>query len=305
MSMPQVYILLLNWNSYADTAKCLRSLKKIDFKNFKVIVVDNGSKDKSAERVEKEFNDIILIKNNKNLGFAEGNNIAIRYALKEGADYVYLLNNDTEVEKNVLNELVKVAESDEKIGMVGSKIYFMDKPDIISYAGGVMNLPLGWSHHIGNGEKDRSQYDQKREVGFITACSLLVKKSVIDKIGLMDAGYFAYAEEADWEIRARQAGFKLVYTPKAVIWHKFAGTTGGPSALTEYYDTRNGLYLFTKYNRGLYKIFASLLFLARKKYQILRMIIRNEKQIIKRARGILLGIKDYMKHRRGECSYEL
>src|SRR3989339_346256 len=123
MNKPLVYILILNWNGKEDTLECLSSLKKIDYPNYKTIVIDNGSTDDSVKIINKKYPKIKIIENKKNLGYAEGNNVGIRYALKNKADYVLILNNDTIVDKKFLTELVKVGESNEKVGIVGPNVY--------------------------------------------------------------------------------------------------------------------------------------------------------------------------------------
>ncbi|MCK4734304.1 MAG: glycosyltransferase family 2 protein, partial [Methanophagales archaeon] len=193
---------------------------------------------------EKEIADlpsnkkIILIKNEKNYGFAEGNNIAMRYALKVlSPDYVLLLNNDTVVDRNILEELVKVAEPDPKIGIVGSKNYYYDQPNVIQLAGGIVDYNLAKARCIGAGSVDDGQYNKIREVDFVDGSALLMKKEVVDKVGMLDPDYFAYWDDPDLCVRANRGSYKTVYVPKARMWHKVSGTAGSMSPFFVYYTT--------------------------------------------------------------------
>lgn len=248
---PKVFVIILNWNGYEVTKECLESLRSIDYPNFEIIVVDNGSSDSSPERFRKNFPDLELIRNPKNLGFTGGNNVGIRRALEHGAVYVLLLNNDTVVAPTFLSELIRVAESDERIGILNPKIYYFDNPRTIWYAGGTFNRWRGFARHVGHRTKDVSRYDEIREVTFITGCAYLIKSSVIREIGLLDDLFFYTCEDTDWSIRALQAGFKAVYVPSAVIWHKESYDTkrnvGKP--FRDFYNIRNSILLARKHAR--------------------------------------------------------
>ncbi|MBU1298073.1 MAG: glycosyltransferase family 2 protein [Bacteroidetes bacterium] len=227
MTGPLVYIIVLSWNGKADTLECLSSLKELVYPNYRVLVVDNASSDGSAEEVKSQFPDVELIVNKENLRFAGGNNVGIEYAVSKNADYILLINNDTIVDNNFLSELVRTAESDNEIGMVGPKIYYYSEPNRIWYAGGKIELWKGWLSHIGVRELDNGQYNQTKETDFISGCCLLVKSEVIKKVGLLDTAYYIYGEDVDWCVRASRAGYRLMYEPKAIIWHKLSVSTGG------------------------------------------------------------------------------
>lgn len=228
MGYSKVSIIILNWNGKDDTVECLESLKKITYPNYNVVVVDNNSKGDDVKVLREMFGEFIqIIENNKNYEFAEGNNIGIRYALTKGTDYILLLNNDTIVDPEFLSEMVKIAEDDSEIGIVGPKIYFYDKPDHIWFAGGNINMWRCKTWHADQGEIDNEQYDSLQEVDYITGCALLVKREVIETIGLLDPDYLSYYEDTDWCVRAKQRGYKIVYVPKAKLWHKGGSSTGG------------------------------------------------------------------------------
>lgn len=242
--MPKVAIIIVNWNGLKDTHECLDTVRKISYSNYEIIVVDNGSEKYDADILEKMFGtEIIIIRSRENLGFAGGNNLGIRCALDRGAEYVLLLNNDTVVDKNFLSEMVNVAGSDKNIGMVGAKIFFYSELNRIWFAGGKINRLLTKGEMVGYNQIDKGQYDTIRETDFITGCCLLVKKEVIEKIGLLPEEYFLYFEDTDWCLNARRNGYKCVYAPKAEIWHKASVGLGLGSPTYIYYNIRNGLLL--------------------------------------------------------------
>ena len=190
---------------------------------------------------------LIIIKNEKNYGFAEGNNIGMRYALKAfSPDYILLLNNDTVVDKVFLEELVKVAESDDKIGIVGSKIYYYDyngRTDVINFAGGKLVFWKGKSYNIGVNQIDEGQYNKLTKVDYVQGSCILVRTKMINDVGMLDRSYFAYWEENDWCYRANKAGFAVFYAPKTKIWHKIAKSN--KNSKNEYFIARNR-FLFMK-----------------------------------------------------------
>lgn len=191
MRTQKVFIIVLNWNGYEVTRDCLESLQKVAYANFKVIVVDNGSIDSSPERLRKEFRGLTVIENRKNLGFTGGNNVGIRYALEHGTDYILLLNNDTVVAPTFLSELVGVAESDERIGILNPKIYYFDLPETIWYAGGTFSMLRGFARHIGHRQVDKPRYNKRREVTFVSGCAFFVKAGVVRQVGLLDEHFSA------------------------------------------------------------------------------------------------------------------
>lgn len=224
---PLVYIIVLTWNGKNDTIECLKSLQRLSYPNARILVVDNASEDGTVEAIRKVYPHVEVIVNQENLRFAGGNNVGMNYALERGAQYVALLNNDTVVDHEFLAQLIRAAEQDTQAGMVGPKIYYYNNLRQIWFAGGKISWWKGWISHVGIRERDRGQYDTVQEVDYITACCILVKREVIEKIGLLDERYFIYGEDADWCIRATRAGYKLLYIPSSVIWHKISVSAGG------------------------------------------------------------------------------
>ena len=179
--MKKVAILLINFRTVEFTEQCISSLKKISYHSSKIYVLDNGSQDNSSKKL-KRIKGINLSISNTNLGFAEGNNILIRKAIKDGADYVILLNNDTVVKEDFISELLTVAESSSDIGIVGPKIYYFEPKNKIWFAGGRINFFIGDARHIGVNQIDNNLFTSVKEVDYITGCAMLVKREVIDKI---------------------------------------------------------------------------------------------------------------------------
>ncbi|WP_298267865.1 glycosyltransferase family 2 protein [Geobacter sp.] len=255
-----VYIIVVNWNNWKDTVECVESCRRLAYPEVRLLVVDNGSTDDSVEKLRRRFPDLELILTGMNLGFAGGNNVGIRYALEHGADYIWLLNNDAIVDPNALTALVCVAEENELVGMVGSKIPFFEKPHLLWYAGAVLDTEKPYrSGHRGLGEEDRGQYDVPEQTGYVTGCSLLVRRQVVEEIGLLDEGLFLYFEDSDWCARARRAGWKLFYAPQSVVLHKVSSSIGGAgSPFMRYYLARNLLYFVAKNYPG--TLFRTVLF---------------------------------------------
>lgn len=227
MPQPRVAIIVVNWNRRDDTLECLDSLTKVHYSNYRVIMVDNGSTDGSAEAVRQRFQNVVIIEAGENLRFAGGNNLGLKDVLAEGDDYCLLLNNDTTVHPDFLNHLVAAAQTDERIGLVGPKILYHHRPDVIWFAGGVLKPAWGYVRHYGLRQLDDGRFDERLTVSFLTGCCLLIRREVLEKIGLLDEGFYLYSEDADFCLRAVKAGYKLIYEPEARIYHKVSQSTGG------------------------------------------------------------------------------
>jgi GT2 family glycosyltransferase len=245
-----VYIVLLNWNGWRDTIECVESCRRLDYCYFRVLIVDNGSTDGSESILCERFPELDFIQAGANLGFAGGNNLGIRYALERGADFVWLLNNDTTVAPEALSELVRVASSDERAGIVGSKLYYYDQPTIIAFAGGEWKQTPLYPRHRGMDEEDRGQYGSVAEVDFITGCSLLIKAAVIQDIGEMQDSYFLYWEDIDWNATADEHGWKIMFAPASHVWHKVSATTDTLPGIKDYYGVRNRLLFLKRHKKA-------------------------------------------------------
>jgi hypothetical protein len=216
MQKIMVSIIILNVNEKDFILPCLNSIKSMNFPyKYEIIVVDNGSTDNSQEFIKKNFPYVKLIENKENLGYAEGNNIGAKVAKGK---YLVLLNNDTQVTKNWLSNLLKVAESDEKIGICAPKQLMGDKKTIL-YGGGAINY-IGLSYSINMYKKDFKETETK-ETAFASGAALFIRKDIVDKIGLFDKDYFIYHEDVDLSWRVRLAGYKVMYVPTSIIYHYF------------------------------------------------------------------------------------
>jgi len=206
------------------------------------------------------YHRLVIIQTGDNLGFSGGNNIGIKYALAQGADYVLLLNDDTVVAPGFVEPLIEVCIQDRNVGMAGPKINYYDHPDTIHSAGGKVSLWRGQAWHVGLLEKDVGQYEAIRAVEYLTGCVLLVSREVCETIGLLDENYFLYFEDTDWCLRARSAGFELVYVPSSQVWHKTSITLWTSRNTTQaFYLTRNQLYFMRKHARWYHWLVFSVL----------------------------------------------
>ena len=219
--MPKVYIVILNWNGWHDTIECVKSLRKLTYANYEIIIVDNDSTDESVEKLKAEFPQIHLIQAGKNLGFAGGNNLGIEYALKKQADYILLLNNDTVVCEDLIEKLLEPIECSGSVGITGPVNYYYDEPNKIWASGAVIqNWWLNKRVDVTSDKIDTGQYSGFRTVDYIPGSCMFVRREVFEKIGLLDERFFLDFEETDFCLRAKRAGYGTVVASKAKIWHK-------------------------------------------------------------------------------------
>ena len=240
--MEKVVVVILNYKVKDLTIKCVESVKESTYQDFTIIVVDNNSGEEIGDSLEKE---IIFIQNHQNLGYTGGNNIGIKKALEIGADFVFVLNPDTLVDKKCLEILVQGMKK-YQAAISGPKIYFAGSKKIW-YAGGIFDRLNVIGSHRGVDEQDQGQYDQDQETDYITGAAMMVKREVFERIGLFDEDYFLYYEDSELCFRAKRAGFKIMYLPKAVVYHANAKSTGLGSALQDYFITRNRMLLASKF----------------------------------------------------------
>jgi len=251
--MKHLEVVVLNWNGLEDTRALLASLEHCrapagwEVRNR---VVDNGSSDGSVERLRAEFPAAEVQALGENRRFAGGNNAGLAAALAAGADAVMLLNNDTEADPALIERLVLALEQDPGAGAAAPLIYFAPPSQRIWYAGGRCRVGLGHASHRGLRALDRGQYRSVEPTGYLTGCCLLATRVAWERVGALDEGYFLYAEDADWSLRARAAGFRLLFVPTARLWHKVSSTSGAMSPWKIYQRLRANLVLFARHARG-------------------------------------------------------
>jgi GT2 family glycosyltransferase len=236
----------------------LESIKKANYEFIEVIVVDNASKENPSQEIHSHYPEVRVIRSEENLGFAGGNNLGIKEAK---GDYIMLLNNDTVVDPDFAEPIVKAFEQNEDVGIVGSKIHFLHSPGVMQYAGSTKMNPLTLtSFAIGWGEEDKGQYDKGGYTHLTHGAAMTVSRKAIEKAGTMEDGYFLYYEELDWCLQIQNAGFKIWFQPKSLIHHKESMSVGKSSPLKEYYKTRNRILLARRNFDG-WTLFLCLLYL--------------------------------------------
>ncbi len=239
---PKVFVILLNYNRCEDTIDCIYSLRQCTYPFFHIIVVDNASTDNSEDRLKKKFPDIEIIQTGRNLGYTGGINVGVRHVLLQRPAYILILNNDTLVQPDFLNHLVDVLESNETAAAACGTIYYYPERTKIWYAGGRLIPWRGLAVH----EKKLSaannpSFSDAQRVSFITGCMILLRRSIIEKIGMEDERFFMYLDDIEFSARILTAGYELLYVPRAIIYHKVCGE--GESAFKLYYSVRNRLLL--------------------------------------------------------------
>lgn len=253
--MKKVAVVTVNFNTEQETLGLLRSIEKITASDFGVgiIIVDNGSKNEFILNKKQQKENITVIRSEVNTGFSGGYNIGMRFALDQHADYILIVNNDTIMHPNMIKNLVEIADSDSKIGISVPKIYFgkghefhkerytkEELGKVFWYAGGWTDWNNVMSVHRGVDEVDHGQYDTTEKTEFASGCCMLIKREVLEKVGIFDDRYFLYYEDADLNQRIRRAGYTIMYVPSAILWHINAASSGGSgNVLQDYFITRN------------------------------------------------------------------
>ncbi|MFL2665781.1 MAG: glycosyltransferase family 2 protein [Flavobacteriaceae bacterium] len=293
----KIAIIIVNWKQYELTINCLLSLQKVEYKNWKVILVDNEYNFEKINKIKRDFNKVEVIESKENLGFVSANNIGIKYAIKNKFEYIMLLNNDTEVNKKFLAPLVNSFQNDNSLGAVQPLIMNYNNRAKVWNAGGYLNIFFGFPY-------TNKLNNKKRQIDWITGCCIVLKTKVINKVGLMDEHFFAYYEDVDWSLRIKKLGYKLGIVESSVIFHhgtkssNISNSEGTLSPFVHYLNIRNHIYLVKKHSDKfnfigvlLYQffkiLFYSVYFILRLRFSKLKMIYRglndgiNNKQIKK------------------------
>ncbi len=292
---PMVSIVSVNYDQPEVTCEMLASLRKVTYPNFETLIVDNGSPSTTPYCIKEKYPEANLIISEENLGFAGGNNIALKQVK---GDYVLLLNNDTEVKPDFLDSLVKLMESDKSIGIASAKIKYYYEDNIIQYAGtSPINPITSRGRHYGNKEKDIGQFDKAIETYYPHGACMIIRKSVLDKLGLLYDGYFLYYEEYDFAERVRQAGYKIYFQPNSEILHKESISTGKNSPLKTYYMNRNRLLFLRRNVKGItFWLAMSYYFLISFPKNTIKYLF-NKEHLSALYRGIFWNFQNYNIHK--------
>ena len=297
MNKVNVFTVILNTNRRDDTLACLAALHHSTYKRHTIIVLDNASTDGSVEAIKAEFPRVELIHLKENKGYAGNNNVGIAAAIAQGADWVYVLNEDTLQAPDCLEHLVAVGESDPTIGIVGPMVYHADNPDVIQSAGGWIDHH--WqAGHKGQNDPDKGQFAEPHAVAWVSGCAIMVRREVIEQLGMLDEHFFYYWEETEWCVRTKRAGWKIMHVPQARLWHKGVQIDYRPGPNVAYYNTRNYLMMLRKHE-------APTTVRLRAWYRILRtytsMSLKPERKTNLEARQAMVqGMGDFWRGRVGK-----
>lgn len=246
--LPKVKVLILSFNGKCLLNECISSYLLNDYGNYDVTVIDNGSSDGTKQYVNENWPGVFVLRTENNLGYSGGFNLGLDFAFnEEKADYVLITNNDVKVDLKAISKLIEVAKTDPTIGFVTGKVYYYDRPNVLQSVG-YYEDPIRWiGGHLGQNEEDNGQHDRIKELPFSDDIFMLVGKNLYKTIGGYDVDLKFQGEQFDWQIRGKQKGFKVFYTPWAMLWHKDSMTIGKTSALKTFYNVRNSLIIRFKH----------------------------------------------------------
>lgn len=295
MSRPSVAAIVLNYNGRDVTLEALSSLEKMTYPNFDLIHVDNGSTDGSSEAVAERFPEVIQIRIDDNTGAANGMNVGLEHACREGYDYLLVLNNDIEVDPTMLDEMMRVAEENERVACVGPKAYYYWARDKIWSAGGIIRFKESVTRERGMLEAERGQYDEDEEVDYINGCALLIPRKVVEEVGLWDPQFHLAVEDADWCMRMKQRGYRCMYAPRARLWHMVSHTAGG-YVPRRTFNTGRSNALFVRRYANLWQWFTFLGFTGLGLvWAFFRELPKgNQMAAVKKAQGVIAGLRAKM-----------
>ncbi|GIW45852.1 MAG: glycosyl transferase [Candidatus Binatia bacterium] len=292
---PKVGVVVVNWNGNDDTERCVESLLAVDYPNLEIIVVDNGSRQDPVPHLRERFPTVTCIRLPRNLGFTGGNNAGMRHALDAGAEYVFVLNNDTIVEPDVIRCAVDTAERDSRIAAVGVKILAWDDPTRIWVAYGHVTYRQGLVRLIGYYWPDDYRFTQERDVEWVPGTAMLLRRSALLDVGLFDDAFFAYHEDVDWCTTARQKGYRIVFAPHGRVYHKGHGSSGGRRfvSVRQYLAGRNMVLFVQKHGSVFQKIKFVSFQVCTLPLQYLRRSLTGEQEgVVLKVRGMLDALRD-------------
>ena len=246
MDKPSVTIIVLNWNGKDLTIDCINSLKKVNYSNFNILLVDNGSSDGSVELLKEKFPEVSILSLEKNFGFAGGNNRGFVSLKPDPPEFVIFLNNDTTVDSNFIEPLVKCLLNNKHASQTVPKIYYEDDPKLIWYAGGIVNLWTGSIYHLGIRQYDSPEYNKTRKTKYATGCCLCMRYDEFREFGGFDETFPMYSEDVDLSLWIRAAGKQVWFVPESKIWHKVSASLGGAFSFGKMVRKARGIFLLFK-----------------------------------------------------------
>jgi len=298
-------VILVNWNSFSLTSDCIESLRSMPYRDYDVIVVDNGSADASGRLLKEKFEDIILIQSGSNLGFTGGNNLGMQYALEHKYVYQILLNNDTFVAPDFLEVLVSYMDEHPETGVIQPLIYFNHNRSLVWNGGSYYQKWLGYAYTRNYNQPIQQTSSHIKEVGWVTGCAFFTRSSLLSQTGLLANNLFIYYEDVDLSFRIKKTGSRLVFHPGAVIYHiagmsnrnKTKGKEGFVNPIVHYLNVRNRIWLLKKYTSLLYLptvfLFNFFYILALMAYFVARLRFYKLKTVLKAVKDGLTGKINY------------
>lgn len=262
----KIYVIILNWNNFTDTEKCIDSLLSIRNSSIRPVIIDNHSTDDCVKLLKSKYDHLPILVSNKNIGYAGGMNLGIKYALNNSADYIIISNNDIIYPKDFLAPLLQTIQKDDSIGIVSPKVLYVHDRQKIYCAGGDLKIFRGSGVATFQGKEAKKYGNEEREISMAEGSCFLAKKQVFEKSGLFREEFFMYFEDLEFSDRVRK-NYKIYYTPKSIIYHKGGAGSNwkNHSPLYYYYYTRNRYLYFKKYGLFIkiyilfYSLFVSLL----------------------------------------------
>jgi hypothetical protein len=279
-----VYAVVLNWNGLDDTLACLGSLAVLNYGRLRVLVVDNGSLVSVRETIERAHPWVEVIENPDNLGYSGGNNVGIRHGLEGGADFVWILNNDTYVEPDSLAELVACAQRHPRAAAVGSKVLLAQRSGVLWMTWGRVTWRQSLISLEGQGRRDHRRYGRERQVEWVPGCSILMRRTALEDLGGFAEEFFAYHEDVDWAARARSRGWEMWYAGLSRIHHGVHGSSGGEASYTgfrKYLSARNSVLYARRHGRPRQIALMVACIAATLPFQYLRRRLRGEQEGIR------------------------
>jgi len=292
---PPVGVVIVNHDLKDSLRETLESFRKVNYPALQIVVSDNASTDGSQEMVRTLFPEVHLLAHETEQGYARAASLGMAF-LADKTRYIFSTTNDVIVDSNILNVLVEYAEQHPDIGVLGTKIYFFDRPDVIWHAGGRIHPLHGHSYHLGWERKDAPRYSRVRECDFVTGCGFLLRSEVLRKIGYFKEDLVFYSEDAELCYRFREAAYKVMYVPEAKMWHKTGTTLAKNRPVQLRYSTRNSLYLLQRHKVGWhpFTLWMNVLVVSPAKMLLFALLLRW-----KNSAGIWKGIQDWRAGRYG------